>query len=47
MVGKTRRRGAKFLVVLEDWESLLIVEKVDKELKKWLRDYESGCPQIS
>ena len=42
MVGKTRRRGAKFSVVLKDWESLLIVEKVDKELKKWLRDYESG-----
>ena len=39
MVGKTRRRGAKFSVVVKGYESLLIVEKVDKELKKWIRSY--------
>ena len=46
MVGKTRRRREKPLVVLEglgrlgkwlrDYENLLVSVKVDKELKKWL-----------
>ena len=45
--GEERKEGKAGKRVGKSWENLLVSIKVVKELKKWLRDYESGCPQIS